>query len=436
MSSNHVRPDNTTFVLLCFEGPDRYALAGGLGVRVTELSSALADAGYETHLVFVGDPSRPGREEVSPHLTLHRWGQWISAHHPKGVYEGEYAKIADYSGSVPAFILDDLLGPRLAEGGLSVVLSEEWHTAGATIGLAERAADRGVAGRVLQLWNANNTYSFDSVDWRRLERSATLTAVSRYMKQILRERGLETHVIPNGIPRRLLSPVESGPIWALARLFERNLLLAKVARWDPDKGWLAAVEAVADLKAREQAPRFIVRGGIEPHGDEVIAHARRLGLSVATVPDGGETVQGCLEAIARVREADVIDLRFFVPEAFLRVLFATADGVLANSNHEPFGLVGLEVMAAGGIAYTGSTGEDYAHPFDNAVVLDTGDPREIVGQALFLREHAPFAEELRRNAHRTALRYTWDGVLTILFQKLDYLTHARSRSPQLILSDA
>src|SRR4051794_680756 len=51
--------ENTTFVLLSFEGPDPYARAGGLGVRVTELAHSLAEAGYQTHLFFVGDPQRP-----------------------------------------------------------------------------------------------------------------------------------------------------------------------------------------------------------------------------------------------------------------------------------------------------------------------------------------------------------------------------------------
>src|SRR3990167_8295723 len=39
-----------SFVLLSFEGPDRYSRAGGLGSRVTELSRALAGMGFETHL--------------------------------------------------------------------------------------------------------------------------------------------------------------------------------------------------------------------------------------------------------------------------------------------------------------------------------------------------------------------------------------------------
>jgi glycosyltransferase involved in cell wall biosynthesis len=43
------------------------------------------------------------------------------------------------------------------------------------------------------------------------------------------------------------------------------------------------------------------------------------------------------------------------------VLFHSAAAVLANSHHEPFGLVGLETMAAGGVACIGYTGEDYRY---------------------------------------------------------------------------
>ena len=55
-------PDTATFCLLSFEGPDRYAQAGGLGVRITHLAETLAQHGFETHLLFVGDPAAPGRE--------------------------------------------------------------------------------------------------------------------------------------------------------------------------------------------------------------------------------------------------------------------------------------------------------------------------------------------------------------------------------------
>jgi hypothetical protein len=83
-------PHNLEFVILSFEGPDQpYSMAGGLGVRVAELSQALAAQGYTTHLIFIGDPRLPGREErEGGRLILHRWGQWISQFHPAGVYDG------------------------------------------------------------------------------------------------------------------------------------------------------------------------------------------------------------------------------------------------------------------------------------------------------------------------------------------------------------
>ena len=58
-----ISPENTVFVSLCFEGPDVYSTAGGLGTRVTEFTESLAELGYDTHLVFVGDPNLPGAEE-------------------------------------------------------------------------------------------------------------------------------------------------------------------------------------------------------------------------------------------------------------------------------------------------------------------------------------------------------------------------------------
>ena len=83
----------------------------------------------------------------------------------------------------------------------------------------------------------------------------------------------------------------------------------------------------------------------------------------------------------------MLNVEFFLPDDALPVLYAAADGALANSGYEPFGLVGLEAMAAGGVAYVGSTGEDYAIPMRNSVVLDdVGSPDEIVQVARLLRD--------------------------------------------------
>ena len=50
-------------------------------------------------------------------------------------------------------------------------------------------------------------------------------------------------------------------------------------------------------------------------------------------------------------------------EEISRALFRVADAMLQNSGREPFGLVGLEVMAAGGLVFTGATGEESADLF-------------------------------------------------------------------------
>jgi hypothetical protein len=60
--------------ILSFEGPDAYARADGLATRVTGLAAALAAAGCETHLWFIGDPELPGHETCG-RLRLHRWCQ-------------------------------------------------------------------------------------------------------------------------------------------------------------------------------------------------------------------------------------------------------------------------------------------------------------------------------------------------------------------------
>src|SRR5262249_33350913 len=93
------------------------------------------------------------------------------------------------------------------------------------------------------------------------------------------------------------------------------------------------------------------------------------------------------------------------------LLYRASDAVLANSGHEPFGLVGLEAMAAGGVACTGCSGEDYAVSGRNALVLQTGDPLEFVGALHRLRASPEDERSLRREGRRTAKQYAWPHVV-------------------------
>jgi glycosyltransferase involved in cell wall biosynthesis len=254
------------------------------------------------------------------------------------------------------------------------------------------------------------------------------------MKHRLWEYGINPLSIPNGIPNRYLEPVDPGRVAALRTIMQRGdserFFLFKIGRFDPDKRWLMAVEAVARLKYSNRPVSMIVRGGIEPHGGEVLARARDLGLVVKDIQAQRPTEEECLQLIREAGEADLYNLRFFVPAEFVRTCYAAADATLANSGHEPFGLVGLEVMAAGGVAFTGSTGEDYAVSFENAVALETDDPDEIVGYLLHMQQHPDEREKICAAGLRTAAEFTWEEVLDNLAGKLGYLARKQGISLQ------
>jgi len=420
--ASQVSPANTEFVVMSFEGPDQYSKAGGLGVRVAELSAALAERGFDTHVMFVGDPNLPAEETVGDgRLHLHRWCQWVSRYYPEGVYQGENEKLYDFNESAPWYVMDKIVRPAAERGRIVAILGEEWHTAEAVSRISDLLYRNGLRKQVVQFWNANNTMSFHRINWGRLTFTNTVTTVSRYMKHIMWGFGCDPLVIPNGIPRRALDPVDESAVASVRATLKGDPLLFKIGRFDPDKRWNMAVETVARLKGMGMRPVLPIRGGIEPHGAEVIGNARALGLTVKEVRADGRSVADCLQALASAGPADVLDLRFFLPDDFVRIMYRAADAVLANSGHEPFGLVGLEVMGAGGIAFTGSTGEDYAIPFENSMVLDTADPGEIAGYVAHLQNHPSEKEEIRLGAARTAATFVWDRVLNNLVSKLEYI---------------
>ena len=422
-----ISPDAATFCLLSFEGPDRYAQAGGLGVRITHLAETLARRGFDTHLLFVGDPAAPGREirrESQGRLTLHRWCQWISAYHGAGVYDGEEGKLLNFIESAPPFIVEEIVRPALETGRLPVILAEEWHTADAVIRLRDRLCAEGIGGRVAILWNANNTKSFERVDWPRLSHAAQLTTVSRYMKHRMWEVGVNPLVIPNGIPSALLAPVDQQQVRMLRRVLDPDgdaVLLFKVGRFDPDKRWITSIEAAARLKVSGERVVFALRGGIEAHGHEVLARAAALGLTVTDVEGAPETVPEMLSLLQSAPPADVCNMRFFMTQELMRPFYAASDAVLANSGHEPFGLVGLEAMAAGGLVFTGATGEEYATDGHSAVVVDTDSPDEIAGAVLGIRADPSRAGRLRRAARERAAIFTWDQVSNVLLGKVRFV---------------
>jgi D-inositol-3-phosphate glycosyltransferase len=399
------------FHVLSFEGPDPYARAGGLASRISGLVDALAAAAYETHLWFIGSPYSAGHESQPP-LHLHRWCQWISRYHPGGVYDGEDGKLQDYSTSLPPFLLREMLLPFLTTpGSRAVILAEEWHTVDAVLHLDALLRQAGVRDRVAILWNANNTFGFHRVAWPRLAKAAAVTTVSRYMRQQMWSLGIDPIVIPNGLTADALQPPGRRALHEFRRRTRDRFVLAKVGRYDPDKRWILAIDTTAELRTIGWRPLLIARGGMEPHGWDVMARAAAHGLRVVERPlaPGPDPVIALLESLAGLEEADILSLQSpLLPEA-RQLLFRGSAAVLANSGHEPFGLVGLEAMAAGGIACLGGTGEDYAIPGWNCLVVQSEDPREFVAAYAGL-QHADVLTMRHRGIH-TARRSLWVEVI-------------------------
>ncbi|MHB1345234.1 MAG: glycosyltransferase family 4 protein [Thermoleophilia bacterium] len=430
-------PETVQFVLLSFEGPDEYSMAGGLGVRMKELALELARQGFSTHLVFVGDPDLPAQSHPHENLVLHRWCQWLSVGYRDGVYAGEEAKLADWDNTVPSFVTEELVAPAAARGMMTAVLAEEWHTAHSTCLLSDTLHAAGIRDRAVILWNANNTMGFDRIDWQRLGFCSQITTVSRYMKHIMWGRGINPIVIPNGIPSDRVHRPKPRAIQRLREAVGAEEILFKIGRWSPDKRWNMAVAALAEERRLGQDVTMIIRGGIEPHALEVLHNAHVMGLSVVDVRLPRDT-KGAIEALRALPRADMYNVQNFMGDDLISLLYAGADAVLANSGHEPFGLVGLEVMAVGGLAFVGSTGEDYAVPYLNSVVLDSDDPLEITVALEYLRRHPEITARIRGEAQNTARSFRWATIIEdTIIGKLKYVAMRQNvRAPSDALSSA
>ena len=106
-------------------------------------------------------------------------------------------------------------------------------------------------------------------------------------------------------------------------------------------------------------------------------------------------------------------------------MYAGSDCVLANSGHEPFGLVGLEVMACGGLVFVGSTGEDYAQTMINSIVVETEDELEIVEYIRTLMQDEPLCRRIKQEARHNAGQYVWEIIMRDLFQKIRFIAASK-----------
>ncbi len=413
-------PDTLEIAMVSFEGPDQYSQAGGLGVRAKEICRAFAAVGFRTTLYFVGDPGKPREEDVDG-LRLVRICQSVSRQYPAGVYDGEHDKIEAMWSELPPLLVQISVQPSVAAGRVLAIMCEEWQTADFVETLDRNLRQLGLRDRCVILWNANNHFGFDNMDWRALERAATVTTVSRYMKHLMWPHGVNPMVIPNGIPVEALRPVDDAAVKVIAEAGHTPCLTFKIGRFSPDKRWHQSLDAIAELRDRGLPARLLMRGGIEHFGHGVLGHARQLGLDVAEWNEPIEEPADVARSLEQTGTAAVVNLRRFLPESVLPAISVAACAVLANSGHEPFGLVGLEAMAAGGVAVVGATGEEYARPYGNAIVVETAEGTELASALAGLVERPELSARLREAARRDAADFAWPEIIDGFLERMRYV---------------
>jgi len=408
-------PGETAVVLLSFEGPDRYARKGELGASMDGLSTAFADAGFETTLIFVGDPDAPAEEDrATPsggtrHLV--RWSQRISRYYPDGPYEEEEARVHDYTEAVPAYIagLDAVSRLSDAQGasrpGL-LVLAHEWQTSGALLGLNALLRQRGQRRRALLVWTLRDSLNLGRVDLGALSRSVTVTTVSRHLKHELWKHGLDPITLPPGLaPESFAAPAPATPQKAEVLAAGRLLIFApRVPMW-----WRVAVcDAIATLKRLGRRPLLVT-------ADDIVVSAVASALTVAAYGEAGVPAPGAADVLIAARSLD---------QAATRELYAAATATLLLADSDATATALLQTMAEGAVVVTDGAMSDPLIAYQNGVALETRASAELVTVLLELDRDPEHLAAIRRIARSTAEGYDWSRTLSTYLVKLGFLFSA------------
>jgi glycosyltransferase involved in cell wall biosynthesis len=78
-------------------------------------------------------------------------------------------------------------------------------------------------------------------------------------------------------------------------------------------------------------------------------------------------------------------------------------------------------MAAGAVAVVGSTGEEYARSYANAIAIETEDPAEVASALRGLVLRPELSQRLRLAAKHDAAEFTWSKVIDGWLERLRFL---------------
>ena len=307
-------------LILSWEYPPR--IVGGLGRHVHRISTALAEAGHEVHVVTRDHPDAPHEETVE--------GVHI-------VRAGEYPPMISFDQLVPWVLqfniaVQEAATKLLLETEVDVVHAHDWLVAYAaaavkncfdlplvsTVHATEYGRHQGyLPGPMNKL--------IHQVEWWLTYEARRVITCSEYMRdqvhEIFQLPSAKQDVIPNGVDVHEFDRPADVEEFRARIASGREKIIFYAGRLEYETGVQTVLEALPLLLEHEEVQFYIA--GVGTHADELKAHAERAGL------------------------ADRVHFLGFIDEPELRMYYAAADLAVVPSLYEPFGMVALETFASG-----------------------------------------------------------------------------------------
>jgi glycogen synthase len=367
---------------------------GGVAAHVDGLAAALVRAGHEVVLLTRSHSSTPDDSEFSGVRVLRCEAQmpWIESRRDNaGVVTASIAQVASANHSLVNLCV------QLADWRPDIVHAHDWQVAWAADVCARRfevplittfhGTERSRHGGHLP---PDESMDINSVEWWLAFRSARIIAGTRLMVREIAS-GFELdpaviHRIPNGI----------------------------------DTTWWTTGEHVEHgVGTASEGPVVLTWGRVQfEKGFQVLARAmtllrQRVPGITCLIAGRGSYIPELQSQIDIEGVSDIVTLMGYVSDPELRELIHQSSCVVIPSLYEPFGVVGLEALAAGAALIVANTGglAELAGGTGAALLFEPGNTVELADRIEELVTSPELALQLRaRAAELLEASYTWEAI--------------------------